>query len=229
MALCNSHIPMGKETEEEEKEKSKLQRLLLVLHHWHRIQSRSEINEGIFFAWNRETTHWMIKAKLFLRQMQQILKGRMIQIRYRNHKSLLLDFSHIYRTMAFWHTGLVSTKKWLQFQNLLGIMNLGRQTDTHHSICRKNGKKMIFASRIQMGTEKSSSSTRMNACTLELDGGFGSYIYREWFTKNRVKGVCGIMRWAVRQCWEWPTFSGLTWHSSYSALLLTRNTWGCCY
>lgn len=120
----------------EKKAKSKTQRLLLQASHGsHGIQPRGEMDEGVFFARDGKAAHWMIKPELFLRQVQQVLKSRMIQVRNGNHKSLLLVPSHVHCTMPFGHGGLVSAQKRRQLQNLLG-----GQTNTHRS---KMGGKIL--------------------------------------------------------------------------------------
>ena len=43
----------------------------------------------------------MIESKFLFRKVQQILEQWMIQVRYRNHKSLLLHFAYVHCKMPF--------------------------------------------------------------------------------------------------------------------------------
>ncbi|KAK8568010.1 hypothetical protein V6N13_105952 [Hibiscus sabdariffa] len=92
------------------------------------MQPRSEMNKGIFVARNREAAHGMIEPELFLGAVEQVQKTRVVQVGNGNHESCLFDFPDVDCNMAFWNVSLVLG---LQFENLLGMLNHRRQTETH--------------------------------------------------------------------------------------------------
>lgn len=76
------------------------------------VQARSDLKEDIFSARKCEATHWMIKSKFLFSLTQQLLKRRLVQVRYGNHKTLLLVFSYIHCYTSLWdvHTPLKPTE-----------------------------------------------------------------------------------------------------------------------
>ena len=88
------------------------------------VQTTSNcINEGLLCTWDCDTTHWMIKSKLFFSLTQQVLEWRvLLQVWDWNHEPLLLGFYHINSQIAFWHISGLCT---------LLSSKYPRQTKTH--------------------------------------------------------------------------------------------------